>query len=95
MRRRQMPWSINAFAALAGEIIYTTAHISKHQKGPEQEAPRESKELPGLKWRILGRANYHCAAIGRIFIPNAQCWNNMSRIAVVLIIPGWMRAIIG
>ena len=61
MRRRQMPWSINAFAALAGEIIlHDSAYQQATWKWLEQEGARfdrQLKELPGLTV-YPGRANY-------------------------------------
>jgi len=61
MRRRQMPWSINAFAALAGEVILQD---TDYQQASMQWLARERpwllaalKTVPGLTlWE--GQANY-------------------------------------
>lgn len=61
MRSQQMPWSINAFAALAGEIILRdSAYQRATWKWLEQEGERfdqQLQDLPGLT-AYPGRANY-------------------------------------
>lgn len=61
MRERQMPWSINAFAALAGEIILQdSAYQQKTRQWLAEEGRRfyqQLRRLPGLTV-YPGQANY-------------------------------------
>ncbi|WP_336240538.1 threonine-phosphate decarboxylase CobD [Citrobacter werkmanii] len=61
MRSQQMPWSINAFAALAGEIILPdSAYQQATWKWLEQEGARFEQQLQALSGLTVypGRANY-------------------------------------
>ena len=61
MRSRQMPWSINAFAALAGEIILRdSAYQQATWKWLEQEGARFEQQLQNLPGLTVypGQANY-------------------------------------
>ena len=61
MRRQQMPWSINAFAALASEIILRdSAYQQATWKWLEQEGARFDQQLQALSGLTVypGRANY-------------------------------------
>lgn len=61
LRRHQMPWSINAFAALAGEIVLNDREYQQRTwRWLDEEGTRfyrALKNMPGLKV-YPGRANY-------------------------------------
>lgn len=61
MRARQMPWSINAFAVLAGEhILEDTAYQQATRQWLQEEGPRFYRHLSALPGLTVypGRANY-------------------------------------
>lgn len=69
MRNRQMPWSINAFAALAGEIILRDSDYQQATwKWLEQEGKRFDQQLQNLPHLKVypGRANYRLLRCERL-----------------------------
>ncbi|SQI97787.1 L-threonine 3-O-phosphate decarboxylase [Klebsiella oxytoca] len=78
MRERQMPWSINAFAALAGEIILQdSAYQQKTWQWLAEEGQRfyhQLRHIPGLTvYPGTGQTICFCAATLRIWICNTRC----------------------